>query len=91
MALIDEIRKLLEELVLPELREIGAKLSALASDQERMAESLLNAQKEMERKLIEQLRLSEANILRSVAADLSQQNEELDKRLKEKDEPPTVH
>ncbi len=45
----------------------------------------------METKLIYQLRQSEMNILRSIAADLSSQNEELGKRLNdEKDEPPTV-
>ena len=91
MVLIDEIRKLFEEVLLPELRNISARLDLLTNNQAQMAEDLANAQKEMETKLINQLRQSEMNILRSIAADLSSQNEELRKRLNdEKDEPPTV-
>jgi hypothetical protein len=38
MALIDEIRKLLEELVIPEIRAIGAKLDALREEMHRRSE-----------------------------------------------------
>jgi DNA anti-recombination protein RmuC len=38
MALIDEIRKLLEELVIPEIRAIGAKLDAMREQMNRRSE-----------------------------------------------------
>jgi hypothetical protein len=90
MVLIDEIRKLFEDLLLPELRAIGVRLDALAESQRRMAAELLSAQQGMEARLLEQLRQAEINILRSVSSDFSSA-EEKPKSLKDpKDEPPTV-
>jgi len=40
MALIDDIRKLLEEIVIPEIRAIGAKLDAIREEMNRRFEEL---------------------------------------------------
>jgi hypothetical protein len=84
--IVEEIRKLLMELVVPELRAIGLRLQALADDQKAVAER----QRETELRLLREIQKSEEEILtilRAKVTDLTLENEELTRRLEEKKKP----
>ncbi len=86
MDIVEEIRKLLMELVVPELRAIGLRLQALADDQKAVAER----QRETELRLLREIQKSEEEILtilRAKVTDLTLENEELTRRLEEKKKP----
>jgi hypothetical protein len=84
--IVEEIRKLLMELVVPELRAIGLRLQALADDQKAVAER----QRETELRLLREIQKSEEEILtilRAKVTDLTLENEELTRRLEDKKKP----
>ncbi len=86
MDIVEEIRKLLMELVVPELRAIGLRLQALADDQKAVAER----QRETELRLLREIQKSEEEILtilRAKVTDLTLENEELTRRLEDKKKP----
>lgn len=86
MDIVEEIRKLLTELVVPELRAIAARLQLLADDQKAASER----QRETELRLLREIQKSEEeilSILKAKVTDLTIENEELTRRLEEKKKP----
>jgi len=84
--IVEEIRKLLTELVVPELRAIAARLQLLADDQKAASER----QRETELRLLREIQKSEEeilSILKAKVTDLTIENEELTRRLEEKKKP----
>jgi hypothetical protein len=87
--IVEEIRKLLTELVVPELRAIAARLQLLADDQKAASER----QRETELRLLREIQKSEEEILailKAKVSDLTIENEELTRRLEEKKKAPTI-
>ncbi len=86
MDIVEEIRKLLTELVVPELRAIAARLQLLADDQKAASER----QRETELRLLREIQKSEEeilSILKAKVTDLTIENEELTRRLNDKKKP----
>jgi hypothetical protein len=84
--IVEEIRKLLTELVVPELRAIAARLQLLADDQKAASER----QRETELRLLREIQKSEEeilSILKAKVTDLTIENEELTRRLNDKKKP----
>jgi hypothetical protein len=78
---VAETDKFLQDFVAPELREVSAKLQALADAQKSMGEG----KKDLETRILRVIVKSEERILLILqVADLSARNAELTKRLEEK-------
>jgi hypothetical protein len=97
MGAIEDTRKLIQDFIAPELREVGAKLQALAEGQKAIREdvanghkALIDGQKDVELRLLREIVKSEERIsLLLKVADLSNQNAELTRRPEEKKNSPS--
>ena len=78
MEVVANVRDIIQDLVAPELREIGAKLEALAQLQGAKMDELSQSQGAMKAELLDAIVRSEERVMLALkVALLSQQNEQL--------------
>ncbi len=84
MGVVAEIREVIQDLVAPELKELGAKLETLAQSQRERLDALAQNQSAMKTELLQAIVQSEERLMLTMkVALLSQQNEQLQKKVNE--------